>query len=436
MDRYKYHIITLVLGVIYFWFITITHDNTYGDHEIFSSNPINIMYGVERWFDWSSRLLIESAANIFAHYLPVWQIVTVIMGAVMFWSVGRIIGNTRVWESLLLISLMALVNFYILNTAGVFATTINYLWPLASFLYVVAMIVKPFSNRKLRLVANIVSIPLIVFAVCNEQVAVLAFIFSIAYIGCRWINRAKVSKLVWFFLVMSIIGVVNVLISPGNESRSVDEVENWFPGFDQYSLWSKLLLGAIVTLSRIFMAPELPVIIMPVLLLALAYKRANSMAIGVSIPSVIMILLLFFPNTEGMNGTYIAMTNFFNELRVNSILLSPSNLPSFEDKVSYFVVFAVILSSLISSIYFIYGKTQKTLIILIALASGLLVALAVSLSPTIFASTTRTIYPLMIIVVAVDCVIIKDLVNYRVQEAEKLNSKNRPINRDKLGGEK
>ena len=146
----KYNIIVLFLGSIYFSFLVFIHDARFADFEFFVKEPLSLTYGIDRWFSWSSRLLIESSVNIFSKNLFLWGLITIIFGAILFWSLNRILGNRRISQSLLMFSLLLLTNFFILTSAGIFATTINYLWPISCFSFVIAMLLRPFKNEKMK----------------------------------------------------------------------------------------------------------------------------------------------------------------------------------------------------------------------------------------------------------------------------------------------
>ena len=106
----RYNIVTLGLGGSYFWFLTFVHNVAEGDWKFFASEDVSPLYGIERWFNWSSRLLIEDACNFFAHHIVFWALITVITGAILFWSVGRILNHKRIYQSLMLFSIFLTIN--------------------------------------------------------------------------------------------------------------------------------------------------------------------------------------------------------------------------------------------------------------------------------------------------------------------------------------
>jgi hypothetical protein len=409
--RHRYTLVTLFLGAFYFWLLITTHTVTYGDFKFFADLPLNFTYGIDRWYSWSSRLLIESSANVFSKNVLVWQVLTVTAGAVLFWSIGRLLNNRRIWQSILVFVLLLLTGTELLASAGIFATTINYLWPLACFAFVAAIVMKPFASVRLNIVAKVISIPMFIFAVCNEQLALLGILLLVAYIVYNGILKIKVPMYVWVLLGLSILAIVNILISPGNDSRVSHETSLWWPGFEDISTTKKIMYGMVVTFSRLFLAPELLAVVVVIAVLLLAYRRKNIQAFIAALPAIILSVLFFFPETAGTVVTTIRQSNFFNEIRNNALFFSPSNLPTDNSAVMYLVIFVAICLSIVVSIYFLYGKTTKALTIVIILFSGMAVSLAVSLSPTLFASSTRTVYFMVMILLFVNSIILKDFVS-------------------------
>ena len=307
---------------------------------------------------------------------------------------------------------MLLVNLQMLATAGVFATTINYLWPLATFSFVVAVTLNPFANTLLRRISYVVIVPAMIFAVCSEQIAVLGVLLTSGYIAYMYYHGTRVPPMVWVLLILAIGGVLNVLLSPGNDVRTGVEIQNWWPEFEQVSLIDKLIIGSIATFSRLFLAPELPAVLFVFLLATIAFLKRNLWAFISILPALITVVLFFFPQTAGQPGTYIVQVNYLNELQHFALNLSPHNLPSPDMTKVYVLIFSLITLSIVVSIYFLYGATKKTYVLLLMLTSGLAVSVAVSLSPTVFASTTRTLYPFVTILVGVNFVVAQDIIRY------------------------
>lgn len=419
---YKTPLTVLILGALYVTFLLVIHDYTYGDFQIFVKQEVKASYFIDIWSHWSSRLLIEGAVNILSKNILIWQVLTIIFGSVLFWSLARILKITRIWQAIVLFTVVLLINSQILATAGIFATTINYLWPLACLGFVFAVTLYPPGTKAKRLVSAIFVWPLVIFAACSEQVSVLGLLLFFGYIFYLLFDKRRVSVQAWIICLMFALGIINALISPGNDARTAAETINWWPTFAHMSALDKLIAGSVVTFSRIFLAPEVPAILLVVGLAVMSWTKRNLRAFIAILPTVAILTLFFAPNTTGMPGTYIRQINYFNELRAEALYLSPDNYET--SGTIYLLLFFIIMLSISLAVYFLYGSTKKTLFLLFMLLIGFGVSLLVSFSPTLFASSTRTLFPLLIIIASIDFVILSDIIKLHFKQLSK---------REKLG---
>lgn len=403
--EHKIPLLLLAMGCVYTWFIVYIHNVTEGDYQDFVRYPFSWEYGVDRWFTWSSRLLIESSVNIFAHHLFLWKLVTIALGGVLFWSLGRLLRIKSAQQCMLFFGLMLLINMHILATAGVFATTINYLWPAACFAFALAVVLIPLKNNVMKITTQIAAWPAYIFAVCNEQIAIMSVIFIGAIILYRLYKRQRISVILWLFLLISTLGVVNVLFSPGNAVRKAQEVTNWWVGYDALSILYKIEIGVVVTFSRLFAAPSLPAIALIFILLVASYKLRNKAAFTAILPAAVIVFLFFFPSTYGTTGTPVRQHNYFNQISQQSMTFEPTNLPSKQMIREYLIVYGAITISIVASLVYFFNKRHERVIILTVLGAGFITACVICFTPTLFGSGIRTLYVFMISMVCV-CYII------------------------------
>ena len=412
INTYRHNLTAFLAGMIYAGVGMMTNDPTVGDYNDFLHRwGFNPLFGIQRWFEWSSRLIIESGVNVFARNLYVWGFFNLLFGGLLFWSLSRILGNRRIIQTSVLLMLMLSINSYMMASAGIFATTINYLWPFAAFLFALTTILKPFRNKKINLWANIFSVPAIIFAVCSEQITVLALLVFAGIAIKNIIEKKKVPKLVLFFIILSVVGILNVLISPGNVVRTASEIRNWWPDFQMVSLKQKILNGTIVSFARLFLSPELPAVILVIALAILAFRKGNSKAFVAILPSLGILGLIFAPIST--LSSYTSLTTYFVEIRNVAHGMDSGHMGNVRFRMFILTLSAVFTASILLAIYFIYGKTKRTLYILYALMAGVITMMMISFSPTLFGSSTRTMYLFVVILCAVDFVVIQDLIKDR-----------------------
>ena len=85
IKKYRYDLTAFLAGMIYTGAGMIMNDPTIGDYNDFLHKwGFNPFFGIQRWFEWSSRLIIESSVNIFARNLFIWGIFNLFFGGLLF----------------------------------------------------------------------------------------------------------------------------------------------------------------------------------------------------------------------------------------------------------------------------------------------------------------------------------------------------------------
>ena len=403
---------SFIFGGIYAIFLLIINDPTFGDYRFFASEPVSIFYGFTRWQTWSSRLFIENAVNLFSKNLFAWAIITIFLSGLLFWSLSRILKIRRIEQLLIIFGLFMLINPIFLASAGIFATTICYLWPMSLFLFVISTILQPFKNKKAKQVAELLIFPAIIFAICQEQIAVLSTVFFGWIIFNNLIKKHKNKKSIYFLFIVSLAGVINAIFCPGNIARNVAETAQWWPDFANLNLFEKTQIGTTTTFSRLFLAPEILMIVFVILSLFVAYKKRNQLSFSLSFICNILMFSFFLPANN--HGSFIALTNPFFKIRDLAIAISPDNLLPNAYSFMIILVFSTILIGTITSI----TLSLKSVKIAIPILASLAVCLAISFSPTLFASSTRTLFPLIISLIAANYTLISELINSNFKKGE------------------
>lgn len=424
--KYRYHTVALLLGALYCCIMLMSQDYAQGDIKWFSEhNQRGLFFGIDRWHTWSSRLLVESLTAVFANHIMIWGAITVIAGSILFWSIGRLLWHNTIWQSCVLFGVFLLVNVNIFASAGVYATTINYLWPAAAFAFSVASLVRPFTDTKIRKTQSIVAVPMFIFASMSEQLAVLGVLLGAVYVGSALLKRKKVSSLALIFMIIAVMGVINVVVCPGNAHRLINETNTWWPGFDHLSLTRKIMNGFLIVSSRLFLAPEPLVGLFMITLAYLSYRRKNIRAFAALVPGLMLSILFFF--LVSSNFPVATNINYYNLLRTDALTATPIDMPDRRIALVCTTLFLIIGAGIVASIVFLYGKTKKTLLLITLMASGLMVTGAATLSPTLFASGTRTEYYLLVILTFIEGVLINDITKNYIHKKIHTNSTAGPL---------
>ncbi len=188
---------------------------------------------IERYDIWSSRILIE---YILCHILqsPLilwWYLDSLIFTFIAILTYKLINGENKLFYSILSCILCLSFIFsshYALGSAGFITTTINYTWPLFSGLLAIYILKNHTAkdiNKTKRILAYIISVLCLMFAVNNEQLAVILLGLFVLYYLLNY--KTKINKKCYLIGITSVIGIINTVICPGIHKRYILELR-WF----------------------------------------------------------------------------------------------------------------------------------------------------------------------------------------------------------------
>ncbi len=214
-----------------------------------------LAFVIERYNIWSSRVLIEYLlCQILQLPLIVWWYLnSLIFTAVAFLTYKLVNGKYRVFYAALsvLLSLSFIFSsYYALGSAGFITTSINYIWPLFSCLLSVYLLKNYTGNNTVkfkRIVAYIISILCLLFAINNEELSIILLALFVLYFLFNYKN--KINKSYYLIAITSIIGIINVITCPGNYNRYILELK-WFPDYLQLNAVNKLYIGFSYIINR------------------------------------------------------------------------------------------------------------------------------------------------------------------------------------------
>ena len=242
MNIKKYKNYLFLLPFIFLFLILLNWHHSIGlsiDDLFFYTIPqeTNIMsFVIERYDIWSSRILIE---YILCHILqsPLilwWYLDSLIFTFIAILTYKLINGENKLFYSILSCILCLSFIFsshYALGSAGFITTTINYTWPLFSGLLAIYILKNHTAkdiNKTKRILAYIISVLCLMFAVNNEQLAVILLGLFVLYYLLNY--KTKINKKCYLIGITSVIGIINTVICPGIHKRYILELR-WFPDY-------------------------------------------------------------------------------------------------------------------------------------------------------------------------------------------------------------
>ena len=154
-DLIKYLPFIVLFFLILLWHLKIKHT---GD-DIYFAKTIReyknmFDYLSMRYKIWSSRVILEAFFIIFNSYLPIkiWKIMDTAFYTLIAFLISKIFNKKNDLKLNIIICMLVLIYPFIdMNTAGYVTTTIAYVWPMFSMLYILYIITKVLESKKIKI---------------------------------------------------------------------------------------------------------------------------------------------------------------------------------------------------------------------------------------------------------------------------------------------
>ncbi len=403
VDNTKWCCFLLLFSVFAMYHIFMTEQQG-GDAMMFFSKALDghslSEYLIYRYYNWTSRLLIEVLVVFFSYHMRLFIIADFAVILILYLVVLRVTAEDSVF---LVTGLFILYPFTEMASAGWLATLINYLFPLAACVLAYYPLDRIHRGEKVSRGMMALSCLSALFG-CNQEQFCLLYLGYLVYYGFRFVLKDPQHSGRFLYLAqlcIAFLSLLNVLVCPGNHMRSVSETITWMPDFVQYNMIDKAVMGFNSTMMYL-LNKSLVFAVFLVLLFVLtvvksgaypAKKRAVLRIFGIA-----PVLLLF---------AFQFCSTFF-PVPFSYDYLSPVKMPNpvnWSSVTSYvpFVVLAALLCCILLTLLHlgndVYTGLEYSVLFLLGLASRVVMGF----SPTLYASEERTFMPLyaMLIVLTV-----------------------------------
>lgn len=378
----------VLLGCIYFIFHLFISPNTGDDIyylNIFSAAGFDpVSFSIARYLTWSSRTLIEGAMMAAILMPPIfWKLIDTLLIVVIAVFLSKLLlrEENRRQGNVVIAALMLMLPFYIMNSAGWIATTLNYLWPLALGLIALYPLRRIADGERLRGYEYVIYTACLLFAANQEQMcAVLLVVYAVCAILMIAKKKCNVYVIVQFALC--VLSLVFILACPGNEDREAAEATKWYPDFLALTLPEKIKLGLLAGFKDLFLMQYLPVLAFVLVLFLLVLQKRTEWGVRlIAALPMVCVPLLFVPRLLAFGGSAMMANLFLDENWFNA---------SGEATIALWVVIALTTLSIFVSLYNLLKKSTRFFMIAGILVLGFASKAAVGLSPTVWASGQRT----------------------------------------------
>ena len=354
----------------------------YGDDVNFFANVLagsqdylgdTIRFSIDRYNTWSSRTIIEIFVIYFAHWSHiVWRIADTMMWMLMYFSMSNLLELKTEKMRWCLTILFLLFPFKYTGTAGWICTSLNYTWPAALGCYVLLCLKCYRQGVALSKVHKVCGLLALIYSINEEQMIAILFIILSGMI-LNDLRNKKLDAVTVLSHIMVDIGAVYSLTCPGNAARALVEVSNRMPEFLKYNIWEKLDLGYVHLINSYFQKFNVVSVMMCIIIYFLFIQRCkrHSMAVGLALSWSILCQI-------------VVKADFWGEiLEIHGMVdLAPVTV----------LQYAISLGMLMAILYAMYvvGKSVDDYMHTLGVwAVGLISALIMGWSPTVYASGTR-----------------------------------------------
>lgn len=360
----------------------------------------------ERYFGYSSRLLIEGTLVLVSRSMFLWKLLDILVWLLLAWSLSKFLGTTNDAKmNWIVIGFVLLYPVGEMSSAGWSATMTVYIWPLAFGLYALTILARIHREECIRPHTWILTILAACFAANNEQMCMIlfpAFLIGLLY---EWKQKKHGAPALLILLFVTTAALLFALTCPGNKARAAEEIEKGIHEFSMLTVSEKLYLSFTDTMEH-FQNFNLLFFVFTALLMILVILRYRKPA---------AIILSAFPAVFALQESdlghffpwYLFLTNE-NGLTMESYM---NAAPYFRLTV-WIVVWLVIILELIllTDGYFACGC------LCLLLLDGLATRLIMGFSPTLYISGERTFLYLYFTMIVISLCLIQ---KHRPMLAEK-----------------
>jgi len=363
------------------------------DDKVFLESVTNTSIGsyvFPRYYTWTSRTLIEyTLCFVLKTSKYLWILIQGLMMALAGYSISKLfIKEENKNNTIILLFLILLYPMNVMASAGWAATTVNYMWPLAACLYALIPIRKVWDGERIKPWQYPLYILAMIFACNQEQTCAILLgsylIFTIASI----VKNKKVHPMMLIQLIIAISSIVFILTCPGNYARNESEVIDNFKDMQTLTMLDKIGLGFTSMTGSIFSKGDLPFLMMTFVLftfVCLNYKETLYRVVA-GIPFAAILISFYGYNIFSRFFPFI--TSFFEKLKVKGVLLTAANCNNLFNVLPIAFSF-IIFVCLVLTIALLSKELKKNIALLVFLA-GYSSRLIMGFSPTVFASSERT----------------------------------------------
>ncbi len=345
----------------------------------------------DRYISWTGRLIIEAVCFTLVR-LPffVWCILDVGMCLLLYHSLSVIIVNDKADKSNIWLAVsMAGYPFMHMASAGWISTSLNYLWPFAIVMYVLALEFRDIRGEKVPVFSRFAAIVMYLFA-ANQELGALYAILTFAGTVCYKRIAAKDKSIISLYeaaiFLLSAAELVFAFTAPGNAIRTETEVR-WMMEFPYMSIIDKFRACAVFVFEHFVAIPDAVFFIFSLLpVLAGVGRKKGALKNAVLITPLVIDcgFTAFFFVRDFILGHKSAYDFSYP-------LIFPEDAADRLLQGCELAGLLIYIAAMTASVMIVFPDLKKRFTAIWALGSGFAVRMSLMLSATMFSSWHRTL---------------------------------------------
>ena len=348
-----------------------------GDDPEFAKEDLSLQFLINRYQQWSSRLVIESILVFSTHHLVLYKAVLSLLffsvPVAIYLALTKILPNqsavnNTLNKAVLSLAVSSLLPYFQLPPVGIIAGMTNYYFPIVFLIWSYSLLVsfKDFSYLK---ALCLLALSLLAFS--HEQCCLLAFLT----LGPIYLLKKSNLKLFLVFAVLCVLSVIFHATCPGNMVRTVDATAICLPEFVNYSLFDKLSLGTILFIERTITSTKIMFLFLAGSLFLMLLGRVDNYKTYIA---KILFLICFV-------AVYVLLRKALPDVEVST------KQEVFDTVTATFVVYSVIIALMLVALLYLQDVSIIGKVILLwTFLAACAVTVLIGWSPTMFASGLRT----------------------------------------------
>ena len=344
----------------------------------------------DRYFNWTSRVLIEYVLCFVlktSKYL--WILLQALMVTLIGYSISEIfVKDDKNSNNVMLAFMIFLYPLKIMASAGWAATTINYIWPLATCLFAFIPLKKVWNGEKIKPYMYPLYSLALIFAGNQEQACAILAGTYILFTVFLIIRDKKIHPYIIVQDILIIASLVFILTCPGNYERTQTEISRHFKDIGTLNVLDKISLGLTSTISLIVAKGNIIYTMMTFLIVVYIFlnHKEKSYRVIALIPFISSIILKYLMYTSYVTFSYFGA--FQEVLEKEQVMLTAAN----SNNLLYTLPLILAFTNFICvglSLLVIFRNLKDNIAVLVFFI-GLTSRLIMGFSPTIWISGERT----------------------------------------------